>query len=199
MLVKLENGEVLAKEINSYEDIDDRLVGHPDSIYNGLDQVERLKWLMRYNMKKPIMDIGTACGYVLNKIDGDMGIDIRPDRLLVAKRKYPDKKFYYGNILNLTPFYNMGVNSVIVSETLEHLPYDLCHHAVIHCLKVAPIVYYTVPDASKDDSVAKNQEHKWYPTISLVKEMMKNVNKYMKIDYSIDNVSNFICGTIRRI
>lgn len=199
MFIKLENGEILAKEINSHEDIDDELVGHPDSIYNIQDQIERIKWLMRYNMKKPIMEIGTACGYVLNKLDGDIGIDIRPDRLLVAKRKYPDKKFCYGNIFNLTPFYNTGINSVIISEILEHIPFEFSHHAIIHCLNVAPIAYFTLPNTTKDINVAKNQEHKWHPTVEQVDVLMKFVNLHMKIDYNINKVSNFLCGTIRRI
>lgn len=199
MYVKLENGEILAKEINSHEDIDDELVGHPDSIYNSSDQIERIKWLMRYNMKKPIMEIGTACGYVLNKLDGDIGIDIRPDRLLVAKRKYPDKKFCYGNIFNLTPFYNTGINSVIISEILEHIQFEFSHHAIIHCLNVAPIAYFTLPNTTKDINAAKNQEHKWYPTVEQVDVLMKFVNLHIKIDYNINKVSNFLCGTIRRI
>jgi len=199
MFIKLENGEILAKDINSHEDIDDELVGHPDSIYNSLDQIERIKWLMRYNMKKPIMEIGTACGYVLNKLDGDIGIDIRPDRLLVAKRKYPDKKFCYGNILNLTPFYNMGIKTVVVSEILEHIPYDVCHHAIIHCLNVAPIVYYTVPNTAKDIKAIKNQEHKWYPTVTQIDTLMKTVDMHMRINYNVNKISNFLCGTIKRI
>lgn len=199
MFTKLENGEILAKEINSHEDIDDELVGHQDDIYNNSDQIERIKWLMKHNMKKPIIEIGTACGYVLNKLGGDVGVDIRPDRLLVAKRKYPDKKFYYGNIFNLTPFYDMGINSVIISEILEHIPFELSHHAIIHCLNVAPIAYYTVPNTTKDINATKNQEHKWYPTVKKVDNLMKIVDAHMKIDYDINKVSNFLCGTIRRI
>lgn len=199
MLIKLENGEILAKDINSYEDIDDELVGHPDSIYNNSDQTERIKWLIMCKMKRPIMEIGTACGYVLNSLNGDIGIDIRSDRLLVAKRKYPNRKFCYGNILNLTPFYNTGINSVVISEILEHIPYNICHHAIIHCLNIAPIVYYTVPNMTKDINVAKNQEHKWHPTAKQVGVLMKLVNRHMKIDYNINKVSNFLCGTIKRI
>ncbi len=198
MFIKLENGEILAKDINSSDDIDDELVGHPDSIYNKPDQIERIKWLMRHNMKKPIMETGTACGYVLNKLNGDIGIDIRPDRLLVAKRKYPDKKFCYGNIFNLTPFYDIGINSVIISEILEHIPFESSHYAIIHCLNVAPIAYYTVPNTTKDINATKNQEHKWHPTVDLVDTIMKKVNIHMKIDYNINKVSNFLCGTIRR-
>ena len=199
MFIKLENGEILAKDINSYEDIDDELVGHPDSIYNSSDHIERIKWLMRYNMKKPIMEVGTACGYVLNKLDGDIGIDIRPDRLLVAKRKYPDKKFCYGNILNLIPFYNMEIKTVVISEILEHIPYDVYHHAIIHCLNVTPIVYYTVPNTTKDINATKNQEHKWHPTVARVDTLMKTVDMHMRINYNINKISNFLCGTIKRI
>lgn len=199
MIIKLESGEILAKDISSYKDIDDELVGHPDSIYNNLDQIERIKWLIMHNMKRPIMEIGTACGYVLNKLNGDIGIDIRSDRLLVAKMKYPDKKFCYGNILNLAPFYNTGINSVVISEILEHIPYDVCHHAIIHCLNVAPIVYYTVPNTEKDINTARNQEHKWYPTTKQIDVLMKLVNIHMAIDYNINMVSNFLCGIIKRI
>jgi hypothetical protein len=198
MFIKLENGEILAKEINSYKDIDDELVGHPDSIYSTADQVARIEWIAAQNMEKPIMEVGTACGYVLNKLSGDIGIDIRSDRLLVAKTKYPDKKFYYGNVLNLTPFYSMGIKSVVISEILEHIPFDLSHHAIIHCLNVAPIAYYTLPNIDIDKNVSKNLEHKWYPTRADTKILMDNVNQYIKVTYDINEVSNFLCGTIRR-
>jgi hypothetical protein len=199
VLVKLENGEVIAKEINSHEDIDEELVGYSDSSYNKPYQIERMKWLIKRNMKKPIMEIGTASGYVLNKLDGDIGIDIRPDRLLVAKRKYPDKMFCYGNIFNLTPFYDMGINSVVMSDILEYLPFELSHHAIIHCLNVAPVVYYTVQDATRDMNVIKNPEYKWHPTVEKVDSLMKFVNMHIKIDYNINKVSNFLCGIIRKI
>ncbi len=199
MIVKLENGEILAKEITSYTDIDDELAGHPDSLYNNVDQISRLGWLASQNILKPIMEVGTACGYVLNKLNGDIGVDTRPDRLLVAKAKYPDKKFYYGNVLNLTPFYNMGIKSVIIAEILEHVSFDLAFHAVIHCLNVAPTVYYTLPNIDKDINVSKNIEHKWYPTRDNTKVLMDNVNNHIKIIYDINEISSFLCGTIRRI
>ncbi len=199
MFIKLENGEILVKEINSYKDIDDELVGHPDSIYNIVDQIVRIEWLKTQNMLKPIMEVGTACGYILNKLNGDIGIDIRPDRLLIAKTKYPDKKFYYGNVLNLTPFYNMGIKSVIIAEILEHIPFELPIHAVIHCLNVASTVYYTLPNIDKDINMSKNPEHKWYPTRDNTKILMDNVNNHIKIIYDINDISNFLCGTIRRI
>jgi hypothetical protein len=199
MFVKLENGEILAKEINSYKDIDEELVGHPDSIYNTIDQIARVEWITTLNMEKPIIEVGTACGYVLNKINGDIGTDIRSDRLLVAKTKYPDKKFYYGNVLNLTPFYSMGMKSIVISEILEHIPFDLCHYAIIHCLNVAPTVYYTLPNIDKDINVRENLEHKWYPTRDNTKILMDSVNNHMKITYDINDISSFLCGTIRRI
>lgn len=199
MFVKLENGEILAKEINSYQDIDDELVSHPDSIYDSMDQIARIEWLVTQKMEKPIMEVGTACGYVLYRLDGDIGIDIRLDRLLVSKTKYPDKKFYYGNILNLTPFYNMEIKSVVISEILEHVTFDLAFHALLHCLKVAPTVYYTLPNIDKDAGVSKNLEHKWYPTRDNVKILFDNVNNHIKIIYDMNEISTFLCGTIRRI
>lgn len=199
MYIKLENGEILAKEINSYLDIDEELVGHPDVIYNSVEQIGRLEWLVTQNMKKPIMEIGTACGYVLNKLDGEIGIDIRPDRLLIAKTKYPNRKFYYGNALNLTPFYNTKVKSIILAELLEHITFELAFHAVIHCLKIADNVYYTLPNSEKDINVIKNSEHKWYPTRENTKILMDNVNKHIKIIYNIDEISGFLCGKITKI
>lgn len=199
MIVKLDNGELLAKEINSYEDIDDELVGHPDSIYNSIEQIGRLEWLITRNMEIPIMEVGTACGYVLNKVNGDIGIDIRSDRLLVAKTKYPNKRFYYGNCFNLTPFYNMNIKSVVLAELLEHLPYELAFHAIIHCLKVASKVYYTLPNSEKDINVSKNSEHKWYPTKENTKVLMDNVNRHIKIIYNIEDIYGFLCGSITKI
>ncbi len=203
MLEKNPNGEILCKEINSYEDIDDELVGHPDSIYNDVDQKFRVEWLINElktnNVERPIMEVGTSCGYILNKIDGEIGVDIRSDRLLVAKRKYPNRRFYYANILNLQSFYDMGIKTIVVAETLEHLPYDSVHHALIHCLRTAPIIYYTVPNSETDSNVSKNPEHKWYPTHDNLKVVLDYTSKHINIVYDIRSSNNFLYGTIRKI
>ena len=203
MIDKTSNGEILSKEITSVDDIDDELVGHPDSIYNDVYQKFRIEWLMNElkvdGAKRPIMEVGTACGYILNKIDGDIGIDIRPDRLLVAKKKYPNKIFYYANILNLQSFYNMGIKTIILAETLEHLPYNVVHYAIIHCLRTAPAIYYTVPNSETDISVSKNQEHKWYPTYSNLKAVLDYTATNINMVYDIRNSNNFLYGIIKKI
>ncbi len=199
MFKRLDNGEIVVKEINSQADFDDELVGHPDVIYNCIDQIGRIEWLKTQHMKKPIMEIGTACGHVLSKVDGDIGIDIRPDRLLVAKLKYPNKKFYYCNSLNLEPFYSKGIQSVIIAELLEHMTFESAFYTVIQSLKVAPFVYYTLPNIDKDINVSKNLEHKWYPTRENTKILMDNVNNHIKIIYDINEIFGFLCGTIKRI
>lgn len=203
MYVKAQNGEILCKEISSYEDIDDELVGHPDSIYDDIGQQYRIQWLLSElkinNAEKPIMEVGTACGYILNKIDGDIGTDIRPDRLLVAKRKYPNRRFCYANILNLEPFYNTGIKTIIAAEILEHLSYDSAHHALIHCLRTAPIIYYTVPNSETDINVTKNPEHKWYPTYQNLKTLLDYTAKHINMIYDIKSTNNFFYGIIRKI
>jgi predicted SAM-dependent methyltransferase len=159
------------------------------------------------------MDIGTACGYVIGKLNGDIGIDIRCDRLLVAKRKYPNMKFYYANVLNLSPFYGKGIKSIILSEILEHLKYEHCHFAIIHCLNVLDdnsrdgekdygekgVIYYTVPNAYQDKTVDQNPEHKWYPTRNSINSIMEVVGKHIKIGYTVNEVGLFLCGTIWKV
>lgn len=212
MYIKTLSGEITCKEIVNELDINDELVGHPDSIYKGAEQLYRIEWikneLKMRNAEKPIMEIGTACGFVLNEIDGDIGIDIRPDRLLIAKRKYPEKKFYYGNILNLEPFYEMGIKTVIAAEIFEHIRYDIAHHAVIHCLRCLGridemgnkgMVYYTVPNSEVDALVANNHEHLWCPTYNNLIALLEYVGSHMKIKYEINRIGNFFCGTIMRI
>ena len=203
MIEKAESGEIICKEINSYEDIDDELVGHQDAIYNEIDQKFRVEWLINElktnNVEHPIMEVGTSCGYILNRIGGEIGVDIRSDRLLVAKRKYPNIKFYYANILNLQSFYNMGIKTIVVAETLEHLQYDTVHYALIHCLKTAPIIYYTVPNSETDVNVAKNPEHKWYPTYNNLKTIFDYTLKHINIVYDIRSSYNFLYGIIRKI
>jgi len=203
MYIKQPSGEILCKEIASSDDIDDELVGHEDAIYSDIHQQKRIQWIvseMNANMaEKPIMEVGTACGYILNKVGGDFGLDIRPDRLLVAKRKYPEKTFYYANIMNLTPFYSMGIKTIIAAEILEHLPYSHTHYALIHCLYIAPVVYYTLPNSEVDDGVMKNEEHKWYPTHESTKALFDNVRTHMHITYDIREVDNFFCGVVRRV
>lgn len=201
--IKAQSGEILCKDISSHEDVDDELVGHPDSMYNDTNQQYRVQWLVSElktdSTKRPIMEVGTACGYILDKIDGNIGTDIRPDRLLVAKRKYPNRRFCYANILNLEPFYNTGIKTIVAAEIFEHLPYDFVHYALIHCLKTAPLVYYTVPNSETDTNVAKNPEHKWCPTYNNLKGVLDYTAKQMNIVYDIKNSNNFFYGTIRRI
>jgi hypothetical protein len=203
MYIKQQSGEILCKEISSSDDIDDELVGHEDAIYSDNHQQKRIQWIVSEmnanSAKKPIMEVGTACGYILNKVGGDIGLDKRPDRLLVAKRKYPEKTFYYGNILNLTPFYGMGIKTIIAAEILEHLPYLDTHYALIHCLFTAPVVYYTVPNSEVDDGVAKNEEHKWYPTYESTKALFDNLRNHIHIEYDICKIDNFFCGVVRRV
>ena len=203
MFEKTLGGEIICKKIDSHEDIDDELVGHPDSIYNEVDQQFRVEWLINElkinNAERPIMEVGTACGYILNKIDGEIGIDIRPDRLLVAKKKYPNRKFYYANILNLQPFYDMGIKTIVIAETLEHLQYDSVHHAIIHCLRTAPFIYYTVPNSETDPNVSRNLEHKWYPTHDNLKVALDYTSKHINIVYDIRCSNNFLYGIIKRI
>jgi ubiquinone/menaquinone biosynthesis C-methylase UbiE len=202
-LIKTQSGEIICKEILSCDDIDEDLVGHPDSIYSDVYQQQRIEWLVSElkvnNAEKPILEVGTACGYILNKINGDIGIDIRPDRLVVAKKKYPDKQFYYGNILNLEPFYNFGIKTIIAAEILEHLPYNAAHHAIIHCLRVAPTVYYTVPNSEKDPGVVLNQEHRWYPTANNMAVLLEYTSKHINMVYDIKSDNNFFYGMIRRM
>lgn len=207
MFIKLENGEIICKEIVSIDggDIDDELVGHPDSIYNCDEQKARINWLISQNMRKPIMDIGTACGYILEKVcngsSEGIGIDIRCDRLLVAKRKYPVKKFYYANVLNLSSFCGKGIKSIILSEILEHLKFEYCHFAIIHCLNVIGkdgVIYYTVPNAYLDITIDQNPEHKWYPNIHSINSVMEVVGKHIRVGYTVNEVSTFLCGTVWR-
>ncbi len=201
--IKTASGEILSKEILSCDDIDEELVGHPDSIYNDVYQQQRVEWLASElkanNAERPIAEVGTACGYILNKINGDIGIDIRPDRLVVAKRKYPDKKFYYGNILNMEPFYNLGIKTIIAAEILEHLPYNVAHHAIIHCLRSTPVIYYTVPNSETDPGVVQNQEHEWYPTTKNMVVLLEYTAKHINMVYTIKSDKNFFYGVIRRI
>lgn len=213
MYIRTSSGEIICKEINNELDIDEQLVGHQDSIYADLGQFRRIEWikneLRARNAQKPIMEIGTACGFVLNYVCGDygdnctanIGIDIRPDRLLVAKRKYPKTKFYYANILNLEPFYNMGIKNIIAAEIFEHMQYSHVHFGIIHCLRCLDRegrIYYTIPNSEIDSSVAKNIEHLWSPTYHSLKTLFEYVGMHMEIKYEINSIDNFFCGTIMR-
>lgn len=175
------------------------IVGHPDDIYKSHDQIERVKWLVSQNMQKSIMEIGTACGYVLNKVDGQIGVDIRSDRLLVAKKKYPSRTFYSGDILYQIPSCGIDIKSIIIAEVLEHIKFELVPQAIINCLNIAPTLYYTLPNIDKDINVSKNIEHLWYPTIENTKYVMNIVNNNVKINYDIKIISNFLCGIIKKI
>ena len=190
----LPDGQIVCKRITPTLDmLDDVIVHHADTMYDCEHPAKRIEWLVS-QAQAPLIEVGTATGYVLSKMTGQRaGIDIDVARLLLASKRYPDIDFYYGNVLNLDPFFNGGFNTLIVAETLEHLPYEHVHYALHHCLMVAPKVIITLP---RHENVMTNPEHRWHPNPEAIGASADKTNLVDTLSLTQDD--HFLYVTLQR-
>jgi len=66
--------------------------GCPDTIYDEKRQRTRIRWL-KENTKEPAVEIGCATGFVTSFVGANVGIDLKPSRVRLAKIKHPTKEF----------------------------------------------------------------------------------------------------------
>jgi len=142
---------------------------HPASIYKDKIQKERIDWLKEHK-DGSTLEIGCATGFVTNYVGADIGLDIREDRVAVARKRYPNVKFIEGDATNL-PFEDNSFCTVMAPDTLEHVPQHIAKAIVNECMRVCSMrVLITMPNGDRkgykhDRSIGgKNPEHLWPPT-----------------------------------
>lgn len=142
---------------------------HPDRIYLIPQQAERVAWLKKHANGK-ILEIGCSTGYIIGKLGG-VGLDIDRYRIKQAKEKRSGAEFVIADAAN-QPFGNMSFDTVVISETLEHMDFGKAKKIVKESLRVGKKVLITVPNAGKknyDKTLVENPEHMWFPTPRLIR------------------------------
>jgi len=142
---------------------------------------ERLAKILDLVTGNSVLEVGCATGYILNyvaskkNIQESVGVDLNDGRLWVAKKKYPNSKFYKADLLSL-PFSDKSFDTVLLPEILEHISQP--KKALDEAIRIAKReVIITLPNASKenyDKSLVEISEHKWYPTEEKVKSLLGN-------------------------
>ncbi len=167
---------------------------HPDRIYLIPQQAERVAWLKKRASGK-ILEIGCSTGYIIGKLGG-VGLDIDRYRIKQAKEKRKGVEFVIADAAN-QPFGGMAFDTVIISETLEHVDFGKAKKIVKESLRVGKKVLITVPNAGKknyDKTLVENPEHVWFPTPRLIREICP---KNIRIEYTKNE--DFMLVTASRI
>jgi len=129
------------------------------------EQQRRIKWLKkRCNHRGSILDIGCNWGYILNEVNGTVGVDINPENITLATQKFPDKVFHVMDIVSDMPP-NIKFDIVILADILEHLEWQTeLWVALWRALSMAKKkVLITLPWRA-DDKCALCFKHKWIPS-----------------------------------
>jgi len=156
---------VASQTVDSYLEV---MAAHPTSIYEDKIQKQRIDWLKKHK-DGSTLEIGCATGFVTNYVNADVGLDIREDRITVARKRYPNIKFIEGDATNL-PFEDNSFCTVMAPDILEHVPQHIVKAIVDECVRVCSTnVLITMPNGDrkgyKNSSIGgKNPEHLWPPT-----------------------------------
>ena len=120
------------------------------------EQLERIKFIVS-NSTDLILELGSDSGYILNRCQGEVGIDISIMRIKSARFWYPPLNLVQA-VAEHIPF-RKAFNTVIIAELLEHVldPEKLLSetHKI---LKKEGKVVITVPDEIQGKS-HMNPEH----------------------------------------
>lgn len=169
--------EILSGTLLDYSN----LVGHSDDMYK-LDRMkQRLEWL-KQNTEGPILEIGCATGYVLNYVCGQgTGIDINRERLKVAKTRNRIHSYFLADAEHID-FPDKSYKTVILSEVLEHMPFEKSKRVLNEALRIGYVLLVTLPKAEGEEGRNKNPEHYWLATEDLVKQLFSNIKILERID-----------------
>jgi len=147
------------------------LVRHSDDMYKIERMQHRLQWL-KENSCGRIIEVGCATGYVLNYVNGHVGIDTDRERLKVAKTRCPNLEFYLCDAQKID-FPDKFFDTVLLPEILEHMPFDKSIKVFEEAVRLGNCVIFTVPKAGGEEDRNKNPEHFWLATDYEVKQLMK--------------------------
>ena len=184
----LQHGTLILEEETSWENVAnltlntylELIVDHPDWIYEDESQKLRLAWLKNECLGS-IIEVGCATGYVTAYVGASAGVDIRRDRLMLAKRKFQHICFILSDAMNL-PIKDQSYDTVILPEILEHLEFEHAKKTLKEALRVSrQLVLVTLPraeyfDYTHDANTGRlNPEHLWDPTENRLKTLIEGL------------------------
>ena len=136
------------------------LVRHSDDMYK-LDRMQhRLQWIKDNCEGFNILEIGCATGYILDYVNGTVGIDIDRERLKVAKTRRPDLVFYLIDAEKLD-FHDREFSTVILPDVLEHMPFEKSKKVFEEACRIGRYAIFTLPKEGGEEDKSKNPEHYW--------------------------------------
>ena len=140
-------------------------------------QQRRINWIMEQCVgTNNILEVGCSGGYILNKVQGRTGIDINQDTIAFARRMFPCYTFDCGDVTKGLPYTNLSFDIVLLTEVLEHIPWDKVEPLVHESLRVArQKVIITLPIKS-DIKCACCFKHKWVPTPLKINSILQLLN-----------------------
>ena len=140
---------------------------HLDTLFQPQQQ-ERLRWL-KSNCVGTVMELGCCYGYVLAYVGGDIGIDWNPHSIQLAQVLNPRKEFRCEDVRKLSAA-DQSIDTVILPDVLEHLPWDDIPLALREARRVARRrVLVTLP--GPDSSYAQSPKHQWIATADRVQQI----------------------------
>lgn len=156
--------------------------GHERSVhletYQQPLQRRRINWLIEQcGGTNNILEVGCSWGYILNKVQGRTGIDINQDNIELARKAFPSYTFDCGDVTKRLPYADSSFDIVLLTEILEHIPWDKVDSLVRESIRVArQKVLITLPIKS-NVKCACCFKHKWVPTpwkISIISHLLNN-------------------------
>lgn len=126
-------------------------------------QQARIRWVKEH-VTGTILECGCNWGYLLAWVGGHAGVDINPRLIDLARSLARNREFIVGDIRAL-PYGNKSFDTVVLSECLEHIPWEDVPTALGEAVRVARRkVLVTIPtwDTNRQDS--ENFKHQWVLT-----------------------------------
>jgi ubiquinone/menaquinone biosynthesis C-methylase UbiE len=149
------------------------LVRHSDDMYKIDRMKHRIDWI-KDNCEGPnVLEIGCATGFILDYVNGTVGVDIDRERLKVAKTRRPDLDFYLVDAEKLD-FQDKQFNTVLLPDVLEHMPFEKSKKVFNEACRISECVIFTVPMVFGEEDKNKNPEHHWLGCENTIKELIGN-------------------------
>lgn len=157
-------------------------------------QQYRLRWLKSHCVGT-VMELGCNYGYVLAYCGGQVGVDWNENSIALARILNPGKEFAVADIRKL-PFPDNYVDTVMVCDVLEHIPWEDVPKALREARRVAKRkVLITVPDGERNIGESTSFKHVWRSTPEKVATL---VAKFLDIKIIIDREEGFILMEVRK-
>lgn len=127
------------------------------------NQVARMGWL-KERCIGTVLEIGCNFGIILAWCQGQVGVDLNPHNIALARILAPKRKFLVADARNL-PFRDGEFDTVMLPDILEHLFWSDVPQALKEASRIAQRkVLITVPDGEADTPEATSFKHTYLAT-----------------------------------